>query len=207
MNWYGYAAGNPIGFVDPMGLGIDRALNAVQNTLSFLGMIPVYGAVFDIVNAGVSIGRGNYVDAAINFASAMPGFGDAVGGAKILAGGAAAYGGYKAVSRLSRVESYAAKSEVTVCRVFGGDARAQGFSWTTTHPESVSNFRNLAGLPSGGASGATNSAEFLIQGKASVGDIIKSRSALPLDGNVGGLPELIIDPKNVRITDFSVIKP
>ena len=110
MNWYGYAAGNPIGFVDPMGLGIDRALNAVQNTLSFLGMIPVYGAVFDIVNAGVSIGRGNYVDAAINFASAMPGFGDAVGGAKILAGGAAAYGGYKAVSRLSRVESYAAKT-------------------------------------------------------------------------------------------------
>jgi hypothetical protein len=38
-------------------------------------------------------------------------------------------------------------------------------------------------------------------------DIIKSRTALPLDGNKGGLPELIIDPKNVNITDFSVLKP
>jgi RHS repeat-associated protein len=110
MNWYGYAAGNPIGYVDPMGLGIDGALDAVQNTLSFLGMIPVFGAAFDIVNAGISIGRGNYVDAAINFASALPGLGDMVGGAKILAGGAAAYGGYKAISALSRVESYGARA-------------------------------------------------------------------------------------------------
>jgi hypothetical protein len=62
-------------------------------------------------------------------------------------------------------------------------------------------------LPSGGASGATNTAEFLIQGKVNPADIIKSRSALPLDGNRGGLPELIIDPKNVRLNDFSVLKP
>ena len=47
MNWYGYAAGNPIGLVDPMGLGIDGALNAIQNTLSFLGMAPVFGAVWE----------------------------------------------------------------------------------------------------------------------------------------------------------------
>ena len=39
-----------------------------------------------------------------------------------------------------------------VYRVFGGDARALGFSWTTVNPTSVKNFRNLAGLPSGGAS-------------------------------------------------------
>jgi hypothetical protein len=76
-----------------------------------------------------------------------------------------------------------------------------------THPQSVPNFRNLAGLPSGGASGATNTADFLIQGRASVSSIIQSRSALPLDGNVGGLPELIINPANVRFTGFSVNKP
>jgi hypothetical protein len=101
----------------------------------------------------------------------------------------------------------AAEGEVTVYRAFGGDARAQGFSWTTTDPRTVSNFRDAAGLPSGGASGATNTADFLIQGKVNPADIIKSRSALPLDGNKGGLPELIIDPKNVNITDFSVLKP
>lgn len=46
----------------------------------------------------------------------------------------------------------------------------------------------------GGASGVTNTAEFLIEGKAKDSDIIESRSALQLDGNKGGLPELIIDP-------------
>ena len=50
-----------------------------------------------------------------------------------------------------------------------------------------------------------NSADFLIKGTANTKDFIKSRSALPLDGNKGGLPELIIDSKNVKITDFSVI--
>ena len=39
----------------------------------------------------------------------------------------------------------AAKSEVTVYRAFGGDARAQGFSWTTKDPRTVSNFRDAAG--------------------------------------------------------------
>lgn len=92
-------------------------------------------------------------------------------------------------------------------RDFGGDARAQGFSWTTKNPTSIKDFRNIAGLPSGGASGATNTADFMIKGRVNINNIIKSRSALPLDGNKGGLPELIIDPKNVRLTDFKMLKP
>ena len=96
---------------------------------------------------------------------------------------------------------------VDVYRAFGDDARAQGFSWTTTDPRTVSNFRDAAGLPSGGLSGANNSADFLIQGRARVQDVIKLKSADPLDGNIGGLPELIINPKNVNITDFLVLKP
>jgi len=115
--------------------------------------------------------------------------------------------GVTAAGEGSAVAPVAAESEVTVYRVFGGDARAQGFSWTTKDPRTVSNFRDVAGLPSGGASGATNTADFLIKGKVNAADIIKSRLALPLDGNKGGLPELIIDPKNVKITDFSVLKP
>jgi RHS repeat-associated protein len=101
----------------------------------------------------------------------------------------------------------AVEGEMTVYRVFGGDASAEGFSWTTINPTTVSDYRNLAGLPSGGASGATNTAEFMIEGTVNSRNIIKSRSALPLDGNIGGLPEVIIDPKNVRITNFSVLKP
>lgn len=100
MNWYGYAGGNPIGMVDPMGLGITSALNGIQTTLSFLGMTPVFGAVFDVVNAGISIGRGNYVDAGFNLASAIPGIGDFAAGAKLIGAGAAAYGGYRGFTAL-----------------------------------------------------------------------------------------------------------
>lgn len=96
---------------------------------------------------------------------------------------------------------------IDVFRAFGGDARAQGFSFTTVDPMTVKNFRDAAGLPSGGASGATNTADFLIKGQVKKSDVIKFKSADPLDGNKGGLPELIIDPKNVNITDFSVLKP
>jgi len=99
------------------------------------------------------------------------------------------------------------ESEITAYRVFGGDARAQGFSWTTENPTNIREFRNLAGLPSGGSSGAMNTADFMIEGKVNINSIIKSRSALPLDGNIGGLPELIIDPKNVSIIDFRILKP
>ena len=73
----------------------------------------------------------------------------------------------------------AAKSEVTVYRAFGGDARAQGFSWTTVDPRTVSNFRNAAGLPSGGASGATNTADFMIQGRARLSDVMKFKIRRP----------------------------
>jgi hypothetical protein len=101
----------------------------------------------------------------------------------------------------------AAKSEVTVYRVFGGDARAQGYSWTTKDPRTISGFRDVAGLPSGGESGANNTAEFLIKGRTSLSSVIESRPALRLDGNKGGLLEYIINPKDVTVTDFSVLKP
>tara|TARA_B110001452_G_C14891903_1_gene311736 strand:+ start:316 stop:474 length:159 start_codon:yes stop_codon:yes gene_type:complete len=44
-----------------------------------------------------------------------------------------------------------------------------------------------------------NTAESLIQGTVKNKNIIQKRSALPLDGNKGGLPEYIIDPKNVNV--------
>ncbi len=105
-------------------------------------------------------------------------------------------------------EGYAAKKEIQIVyRVFGGDSRAEGFSWTPINPNSVKDFRNLAGLPSGGASGSTNTAEFMIKGEVKIKDILKAHPAEPLDGNIGGLPEFKIDPKNVKITGFKVLKP
>ncbi|MGJ1409074.1 hypothetical protein ACR78Z_05315 [Sphingobacterium thalpophilum] len=68
--------------------------------------------------------------------------------------------------------------------------RAQGFSWTTTNPTSIEDFRNAARLPSGGASGVTNTADFMIKGSVNINNIIKSRSALPLYGNKGNYQNL-----------------
>ena len=95
----------------------------------------------------------------------------------------------------------------TVYRVFGGDSRAQGFSWTPINPQKVSNYRNKAGLPSGGESGFNNTADFMIKGEVKTQNVIKKRAALPLDGNKGGLPECIINPEHVNITNFTVLKP
>jgi hypothetical protein len=47
----------------------------------------------------------------------------------------------------------------------------------------------------------------MITGKVKLANIIQKRITLPLDGNIGGLPECIINPKNVKIVDFSVLKP
>ena len=100
-----------------------------------------------------------------------------------------------------------ANSSVNVFRVYGGDSKAAGYSWTTENPANMSNFRNAAGLPSGGASGATNTGQFVIEGTVKNKYIMNTRPALPLDGNVGGLKELIINPKNVNFNRVSGANP
>jgi RHS repeat-associated protein len=99
-----------------------------------------------------------------------------------------------------------AKTE-TVFRVFGGDAKAEGFSWTPKNPNSVSNFRDAAGLPSGGASGSNNTGRFVIEGTVKKKNIMQYKSADPLDGNKGGLLEYKIDPKNVQFKRVSGVNP
>lgn len=74
------------------------------------------------------------------------------------------------------------------------------------NPTFIKDFRNVAGLSSGGASGSPNTADFMIKCRVHSNNIIKSRPALPLDGNQGGLPELIINSKNVNSVDFKVLK-
>lgn len=78
-------------------------------------------------------------------------------------------------------------------RVYGGDSKAGGASWSPVNPADVPNYRSTAGLPSGGASGANNTGQFVIEGTIrDPSKIVKTREALPLDGNQGGLREYII---------------
>lgn len=72
---------------------------------------------------------------------------------------------------------------------------------------SVSNFRNAAGLPSGGASGSINTGQFVTEGSVNPSYIMNQRPAIPLDGGAGGLKEYIINPRAVKITRVSGANP
>jgi hypothetical protein len=51
--------------------------------LDLAGMIPGAGAVPDLLNATISVAKGDYIEAALSVVSAVPGLGDAAGAAKI----------------------------------------------------------------------------------------------------------------------------
>ena len=118
-NWYAYAAGNPLGFVDPTGLGNASILDAVQTGLSFLGMTPVVGFVADVANAGISVSRGNYADASINLVAAIPGIGQAATGAKFAAAGFGVFGAIRIADRIGDV-GRSASNLSTSTKVFQG---------------------------------------------------------------------------------------
>jgi len=91
--------------------------------------------------------------------------------------------------------------------ISGGDAKAEGFSYTPTNPNTVENFRDAAGLPSGGASGANNTGRFVLEGTVKNKNILNKLQAVPLDGNKGGLIEYKIDPNKIKINRVSGVNP
>lgn len=52
-----------------------------------------------------------------------------------------------------------------IYRVYGEDAQATGASWSPSHPGSVANYRDVAGLPSGKTEPdhSVNSGQFLLE--------------------------------------------
>ncbi|MBL6445373.1 hypothetical protein JMN32_03585 [Fulvivirga sp. 29W222] len=101
-NWspYIYTFNNPLKLKDPNGQwpSWSEALDVVQTGLDVVGMIPAVGNVADLANAGISVARGNYGDAALSLAAAVPGAGLAAGGAKLAK---KAYKAVKAVDKAS----------------------------------------------------------------------------------------------------------
>ena len=102
----------------------------------------------------------------------------------------------------------------TIYRVYGDDALPGGASWSPMNPGSVPNYRDAAGLPTGGAEsgGSLNSGRFVIEGRLMDPDaVVLVRDALPLDGNTGGIPEYIIpgglDNGAIQIERVSGVNP
>lgn len=108
-NWYAYANGNPMNFADPTGYGASSVLNALQTGLSMLGFVPGLGAVADVVNAGISAARGDYIGAGFSLAAAVPLIGDFAAAGKAV----------HSVAQVSRV-SHTAAPVITAAKVESG---------------------------------------------------------------------------------------
>ena len=73
--------------VSAKGLSTDEVLDGIQMALDVAGMVPLAGAVPDLLNAAISACRGNWADAGLSLLAAVPGVGDVAGGAKIVKNG------------------------------------------------------------------------------------------------------------------------
>lgn len=92
-----------------------------------------------------------------------------------------------------------------VWRVFGGKARPHGQSWTTVNPRTVPGYRNAAGLPN--VNKGTQVVEGILDDITNV--TLRPGGAASLDGNAGGLAEVIIPnaQRQVRVLSTSSVNP
>ena len=122
-NWYAYANGNPMSYADPTGYGASSVLNALQTGLSMLGFVPGFGAIADVVNAGISAARGDYLGAGFSLAAAVPFIGDFAAAGKAI----------RSVTQVSRVSHSAAPviSAARVERAFATGGGTTGYRYVS----------------------------------------------------------------------------
>jgi RHS repeat-associated protein len=72
INFFAYVDNDPFNFTDPLGLDKNGLLDALQLGLDLLGLIPGAGEPFDLINAGISAARGDYVGAGLSMAAMVP---------------------------------------------------------------------------------------------------------------------------------------
>lgn len=208
INWYSYCGNNPTGWVDPWGLrSKGSTLGNMRNAAIYgdfagdtgwsglgtqvgIGFVPILGQIADVRDTAAAIralwanprSLGSWGGLGGAVIAWVPGFGDAAKG--LFKGGrrAATELGQTALKNTDEFTQVGKK----VYRVWGDDATAWGRSWTTTDPRKVGDYRDLAGLPK------ENTGRFLSEGIVEDASGIRLKSADPLHGNTGGLPELVI---------------
>jgi len=223
-NLYAYGEGNPMAYIDPLGL-----------CASSRGWETFWGGVGDAL-AWAGTGAAKIVDGLWNWAVqsifAAPGvdpmFQDGYNQSLVNLYGSpfyrmGAYGGSPpkpvptefaqatyglmaagaysmAVADQNSVFAPTVAEGTTVYRVWGGNSGQMGQSWTPVNPRTVFDYRNAAGLPSG------NTGLFLTEGLLQINEGTYLQPAKPLDGNIGGLPELVVPNAPYKIVPQNTIR-
>ena len=102
--------------LDTKGLGESSILDGIQLALDAAGMVPLFGAIPDLINASISVLRGDWAGAGLSIVAAVPGVGDVVGGAKI------AYKGARIASKSTKITK--AKSVSKTAKKYADDFRS-----------------------------------------------------------------------------------
>lgn len=229
LNLYAYGNGNPIEYIDPLGLCSEPGWGSKLGHfgLDLLGFVPGVGNYADAANAAWYAKEGNYVDAGFSTASAVPaiGYGSTLTkwGKNLYKANKArkaaneAKSGYKIVKNsknssktLRAADEYSNEAidfvrngkklpEGTVVRRTYGGESKYDGHSWTTLSSDKMTRKNL-GLPD------VNTGENIVTGTIKDGTGVTLRRAKPLDGNPGGAPEYLIpDPKNQ--IEFMSVRP
>lgn len=102
--------------LDTKGLGESSILDGIQLALDAAGMVPLFGAIPDLINASISVLRGDWAGAGLSIVAAVPGVGDVAGGAKI------AYKGARIASKSTKITK--AKSVSKTAKKYADDFRS-----------------------------------------------------------------------------------
>ena len=97
--------------LDREGLTQQSVLDGVQMALDVAGLAPGVGAIPDLLNAAISVMRGDWVGAGLSIVAAVPLVGDAVGGAKIAYRGAKTMGVMQKTGVMQKISKAAKKTD------------------------------------------------------------------------------------------------
>ncbi len=163
-----------------------------------------------IFSTGWAIGsNSNYslTDRAIGYGGAtLAGIGFAAAGVDIASNATGVKGlfegGGKALFKFGAKTAGGIQEGATIYRVFGGESRALGRSWTTVAPDAVSDFRASAGLFE------TNTGEYVITARLKSSEGFSVRQALPGPATPSGalqIPELLFEKTPVPGVNIDII--